>query len=200
MPYNPAIPQATDIQAQSQNDILGNFQALSVWVNIDHVDFASVDQGKHNKVTFPVQAVAPVFNAGEVGLFNFLSPITAVDELYVVNSAGASTQMTSSILSTNANPGNNVAGWSRLPSGILLKWGNGNANGNTAIVFPVAATIPVFVNVMSMQVTTFVNSALDSNTFVRLSAFTNVGFNVYGSQRTAAVAAAGSFQYLAIGY
>ncbi len=200
MAYNANIPQPTDIQAQSQVDLLNNFQAIGVWVNIDHVDFSSVDQGKHKKVTFPVQAPAPAFAAGEIGLYNLLSPITGVNQLFIVNSAGATTEVNASILSTNANPGNNVSGWARLPSGVLLKWGNDTANGNTAFVFPVAANIPVFTNVMSMQLSTFANNVADTNTFARLSGFSNLGFNVYGSARTTAVAAAASFQYLAIGY
>lgn len=200
MAYNPNIPQPTDILSQSQGDILDNFQAIDVWVDIDHVDFGAPDEGKHARVSFPVQAPAPSFLAGEIGLYNFLSPITGVNQLFIVNSAGATTEVNASVLSTNVNPGNNVAGWARLPSGILLKWGNGNANGNTAIVFPVAANIPVFTNVMSMQVSTFANSIVDTDTFVRLSAFTNVGFNVFGSARTSMVSVAGSFQYLAIGY
>ncbi len=158
------------------------------------------DEGKHAKISFPVQAPAPAFLAGEVGLYNFLSPITGVNQLFIVNSVGATTEVNASVLSTNANPGNNVAGWARLPSGVLLKWGNGTANGNTAFVFPVAANIPVFTNVMSMEVSTFANNVADTDTFVRLSAFTNLGFNAYGSARTTAVAAAASFQYLAIGY
>ena len=66
MPYNANIPQATDILSQSQADLLNNFQAISVWVNIDHVDFGSVDEGKHNKVTFVVQSPAPSFVGPEL--------------------------------------------------------------------------------------------------------------------------------------
>jgi hypothetical protein len=200
MAYNAAIPQSTDVLSQSQIDLLGNFQAINTFVNVNHVPFNSPDQGKHSLVEFPVQGVAPVILGGEIGLYNFLSPVTGVNELYIISQSGITSSVTASILSTTPAPANDSFGWSYLPSGILIMWGNSNANGNTAIVFPVAADIPVFNQVFSIQITTFVNSALDSNTFVRLSAFTNLGFNIYGSQRTAAVPAACSFQYLAIGY
>jgi hypothetical protein len=200
MAYNPNIPQPTDILSQSQGDLLDNFQAIDVWVDIDHVDFGSPDEGKHNQVTFVVQGVQPSFLSGEIGLYNFLSPLTGVDELYISNQAGILTQLSASTLSTNINPGNNVSGWAYLPSGMLLKFGNGTANGNTSIAFPVGPTIPVFTNVMNVELTTFANNVADTDTFVRLSAFTNVGFNAYGSQRTAAVPATATFQYLAIGY
>jgi len=205
MAYQSNIPQATDLLAVSQGDILNNFSAISTYLNVNHVDFNGADQGKHKWVTFPVQSMNPpvVFNAGEIGVYSFLSPVTGVNELYINKTNQVTVvqnTITASVLSTTSAPANNSSGWSYLPSGIIIKWGNGNANGNTAITFPVAANIPVFTEVFSVQLTTFVNSAVDTNTFVRLSAFTNVGFNCYGSSRTATGAAACSFQYLAIGY
>ncbi len=206
MAYNPAIPQATDALAQSQQDILNNFASIGTTFDVNHVDFnAGADAGKHKYVVLPVQNPSPpiAFGAGELALYSFLSPVTAKNEIYI-NKTNQVTVVqvpsTASILSVTSAPGNNVSGWTYLPSGILLKWGTGNANGNTAILFPVAATIPVFTDVMSVQLCTYANSVADSNTFVRLSAFTNVGFQCYGSSRTVAAAAASSFQYLAIGY
>ena len=205
MAYNPNIPQSTDFLSVSQGDILNNFTALSTYLNVNHVDFNGADQGKHKWVTFPVQSGNPpiVFNAGELAVYSFLSPVTGVNELYINKTNQVTVvqnTITASILSTSSAPANNSSGWSYLPSGILIKWGNGNANGNTAITFPVAATIPVFNQVFSVQLTTYANSAADTNTFVRLSAFTTLGFNCYGSSRASVAAAAGSFQYLAIGY
>lgn len=202
MAYNPNIPQPTDLLSQSQSDILNNFQALGVWVDVDHVDFGAPDEGKHSRVTFPVQAPAPAFLAGEIGLYSFLNTNTTKNELYLVNSSApqVTTPITASLLSLSPTPGNNVDGWTYLPSGILIKWGSGTANGNTAFLFPVSVNVPAFAGVLSMQVTTYTNNVADSNTFARLSGFTNLGFNVYGSARTTAVAAAAEFQYLAIGY
>lgn len=205
MAYNANIPMPTDQLSQSQADLLGNFQALSTLINVNHVDFASADQGKHKWVTFPVQAGSPpiAFGAGEVALYSFLNPITSQNELYVNKTNQATvTQIpgTASILSVTSNPGNNVSGWTYLPSGILLKWGNSTATGSTVINFPVAATIPVFTNVMSVLVTPFAAGGADSNIAVRISSFTNTTMTVYGSPRITSGAAAAGFQYLAIGY
>lgn len=207
MAYNQNIPQATDALSQSQQDILNNFLANYNAFNVNHVTFnAGADMGKHKWLTLPQQASTPpiTFGATEMALYSAQSPYNAAVNEIFINKTNQATVVqipsTASLLSVASDPGNNVSGWTYLPSGILLKWANGNANGNTAITFPVAADIPVFTNVMSIQLTTFVNSAADSNTFVRLSAFTNVGFNCYGSSRTTVAAAACSFQYLAIGY
>jgi hypothetical protein len=206
MAYNQNIPQATDALAQSQQDILNNFLANYNAFNVNHVTFnAGADMGKHKWITLPVQNPSPpiAFAAGELAMYSFLSPVTSQNEIYINKTNEVTvvqTPSTASILSVASAPGNNVSGWTYLPSGILMKWGSATANGDTAIVFPVAATIPVFTDVMSMQITTFFNTAIDTNTFVRLSAFTNVGFNCYGSSRTNAAAAPASFQYLAIGY
>jgi hypothetical protein len=198
------IPQATDQLSQSQADLLANFQALQVLIDVNHVDFASGDQGKHKWITWPVQGAAPAFAAGEVGAYNLLSTVTSIDELFLnkIVSGGAAVQipMTASILSTNNSPGLNVVGWTYLPSGVLLKWGQGSANGTTNFTFPVAANIPVFTNVMSMQVCTAYSNVADGDGFARLSTFTNVGFNVFGSARTTVTTKAVLFQYLAIGY
>ena len=206
MAYDPTIPKATDLLSQSQSDILANFDAINMWVDVDHAGFGSPVEGKHNKVSFPVQppfpAPPPAFLAGEIGLYSLLNSLTTKNELYVANSSTPTvrTPMTASLLSLTPNPGSNVDGWTYLPSGLLIKWGSGTANGNTAFLFPVSVNTPAFVGVMSMQITTYTNNVADTNTFARLSAFTNLGFNVYGSARTTAVAAAAEFQYLAIGY
>lgn len=212
MAYNQDIPAATDALAQSQQDIQNNFLSIYNAFNINHVTFnAGADMGKHKWITLPKQNSTPpiVFAQAEMAMYSAQCPYNAVvNEIFINKSNEDPTDlmnvvqvpMTASILSVAAAPGNNVDGWTYLPSGILLKWGNVSANGNTNIVFPVSASVPVFTDVMSIQLCPYANSTTDTNTFVRLSAFTNVGFQCYGSARTTTTAAAVTFQYLAIGY
>lgn len=205
MAYDPNIPQATDLLSQSQSDIQSNFAALKVLIDINHETFGNAQEGKHKYVELPVQTPSPpiAFAAGEVALYSFLNATTTKNELYINKTNQATVVQvpaTASILSTNSNPGLNVAGWTYLPSGILMKWGSGSANGNTAFTFPVAATIPVFTNVMSMQLCTAYSNIADGDGFVRLSTFTNLGFTAFGSARTTVTTKAVMFQYLAIGY
>lgn len=205
MAYQNNIPQPTDQLAVSQADILGNFAAIQTLINVNHVDFASGDQGKHKWVTLPVQTPSPpiAFNPGELALYSFLNPTTSVNELYINKTnqfAVVQVPMTASILSTNSAPVGGTQGWSYLPSGILLKWGFGTATGSTDFLFPVAADIPAFTAVFSMNLTALTLGIIDPDIAVTLSGFNNLGYRAYGSNRTTTGAAACLFQYLAIGY
>lgn len=204
MAYNANVPQPTDLLSQSQSDLLNNFIALQTLIDVNHVDFASGDQGKHKFITFPVQSPAPTFAAGEEGLYSFLNTTTSQNELYVHKQTGATTAeipFTASVLSANSAPILNSGGWTYLPSGILMLFGHGTANGNTAFTFAALNPgAPVFTNVLSMVLCTAYNNSSDGNGFVRLSGYTSTGFNAYGSARTTVSTASVSFQYLAIGY
>src|ERR1041385_9061218 len=197
MSYQANIPQPTDALSQSQSDILNNFAAIQTLVDVNYVDFASSDQGKHKFVTFPVQTVTPSFNVGEVGLYNKLSAVTSVNELFIVNSAGTTTPLTASQQVASNN------GWAYLPSGVLMKWGKGTATaGLYTFVFPTGANIPAFNSIFSMQVTTAYVNASDGDGFVRLNNFLApwTSFTVFASHRTSTGAFGPvSFQYLAIG-
>jgi len=202
--YNANVPQSTDLLSQSQSDLLNNFIAIQTLIDVNHVDFASGDQGKHKFITFPVQSPAPTFAAGEEGLYNFLNATTVQNELYVHKQTGATTveiPFTASILSTNSAPIVNSGGWTYLPSGILMKFGHATANGFTAFTFAALNPgAPVFTNVLSIILCPAYNNVADGNGFARLSNYTAAGFNAYGSERTTLSTASVPFQYLAIGY
>lgn len=192
MAFQSNIPQPTDQISVSQADILNNFIALSTFLNINHVDFASADQGKHKFVSFPVQAVAPVTTGTEVALYSKTSTLTGVPELFFRNATnGLEFEFTS------YNPA--VDGWVRTPAGILLKWGQVNGNGQTNITFPVAANTPPFTALYSIQLTTLGTVAIDPDKFVTLNGYGPTVFSVYCSTRTTVGASAVTFMYLAIG-
>ena len=152
MAYKPGIPLSTDIPSQSQGDISTNFAGLKTFIEIDHVAIDDVKQGKHNKVTLPILATAdqPTTGASEVGIFSRTSTETANKELVFLPE---STAPADGIEFTAALK--NVNGWTRLPSGILLKWGTSDVLAINAgsFSFPVAGTVPVFANVYSGQLT-----------------------------------------------
>lgn len=191
MAYNPSVPSATQLINASQNDIQTNFAEIEAFVNVNHEGFASPDVGKHKYITFPGQASAPVFVAGEVGMVNRVSTLTAVNELFLTKSSGATFPLTASLPATT--------GWCYLPSGLLIKWGTLSVNGYDVFNFPTGATIPVFTAVYTAQVTTSFVSTSDVDVFVRLSEVTTTQIKVYGSSRTTTGAATASFNYLVIG-
>lgn len=210
MAYNANIPMATDQLSQSQLDIQQNFQALKALIDVNHVDFAAGDEGKHKWITLPSQGAIPPagsgFLAGELALYNATSPVTSQPELYINKTNQATVVQvpsTASILSTNSAPGPATAGWTYIPSGLLLKWGTVTLGGVGAqiINFPVSGTIPVFTQVIQGQLTIYTGGvAADPNTAVSLVTFTNTTFTVWGSQRTATVPAIARFNYLMIGF
>lgn len=192
MAYNANIPQPSDTPSLSQSQLLGNFQAIQTLIDVNHEDFASGNQGKHKFIEFPIQSPVPVTSGGEVGLYCQTSTYTSNPELVFSHQSGAGiVEFTSSLQAAN--------GWSYLPSGILLKWGNSTANGSATINFPVAATIPVFNNVFAVLLTPFQNVVTDANIAITLTSFNATSITAYGSNRVTTTAAAVTFQYLAIG-
>ena len=175
MPAYNDTPLATNPINQTQAPIRTNFQSIEALIDVNHVDFSDpINYGKHNLVSLVSQTASPPasgFAATDVGFYNFLYPITNSNEVYVnklnlVSSVLTPVQipMTASFLSTTTLPialpsgAGGRAGWTYLPSGILMKWGPTGpiAAGATPtpVLFPVAANIPVFNNVFNVQVTT----------------------------------------------
>lgn len=192
-PYNNLIPQPTDQLSVSQGQILTNFGSIKSLVDIDHVDFANNDAGKHNKSSYVTQSPAPTFAATEVGIYNFVYPTTTKNEGYVHKQTSASTAeipFTASILSTSL-PAILSAGWTYLPSGILLKWGSSTTNAAVQN-FPTSATIPVFT--VCLHVIASINGTQ-----------TGATINAVPTSATQFLATVSSganmnFSYLAIGY
>src|SRR5690606_9053468 len=101
-----------------------NFATIDTAFNVDHVDYNTAAQGQHNKVSFPTQSSIPAPQAGIVQLYSQLSAITNQPELVFTHQAGSTAPTAAQIVEFTsagwANPG-----WTRLPSGILLKWHSG---------------------------------------------------------------------------
>jgi hypothetical protein len=176
MALNINIPQPNQTLAQTQLDIKNNFIFINTGFAFDHVEFNVTGAGKHNKITFPVQSPAPGFvDVGDLGLFSFLNATTTKHELNVYKANGptptgyVNVPFTASILSNSA-PIQNGAGWSYLPSGLIIQWGKVSAgiNGNLAIstTFNFPITFPT--QALNIQI------SQDSHTFVERQIFNAV--------------------------
>ncbi len=75
MPFNPAIPQATNLLSNSQGALLTNNGFLNTWSNVDHyaLDDATVNNGKHQVIQMPVQTSVPVTTNDPVA-FSYQQP------------------------------------------------------------------------------------------------------------------------------
>lgn len=157
--------------------IAGNFTVIDSAFSIDHVSYNTTGAGKHNKVTMPVQSVTPATLANEVALFSRTSTLSLIPEMaFRRNTNGTVIEFTSSLGATD--------GWTRLPSGILLKWGVIVTPRNTLALypFPVAATIPIYTtlfNVTASQTFAAGPATGDLNTAVCVGNVTAANFQVY---------------------
>lgn len=185
----------------SRNNVASNFQVISNDFAVDHVAYNTTGEGKHNKVTLPVQSAAPTFTGSDDGLYNLLNATTNLNELYVHKQTNAGTNdipMTASILSTTTIANNDVPGWTMLPSGILMRWLTCSGTGLITVALP-SGPIP-FNAIHTVLLTPWNPSGSDANFAVRLvSIITNSQFSVYFSSRTSTGAAAGAARVLVIG-
>jgi hypothetical protein len=194
MAYNDT-PLANESKNTSQPRIRNNFNVLQSFLALNHED-PDTGTGKHSFVTLPTHAV-PATAAGEVALFSQVSTLSGLQELAIRReNNGVSYELTSSLNTEN--------GWARLPSGLILKWGKQlvSISGNGVVVYPVAATIPVFTTVIHAQATVFYDliPGNDVDAAIRITDFSNpLQLRVYGSHRFSAGANATTFCWLALG-
>lgn len=204
--YNDLIPQATDLLSNSQLSLLNNFGAIKTLIDVDHVDFSNAAGGQHNKVSLVVQSPAPTFAAGQVGLYSFLSPVTAKNELYVnkTNNSGiVQIPSTASVLGTsNPTPGasGNATGWTMLPSGIKLVWGNFLGSGAVQTI-TIAGAQQFGTTILSVQLTVIDPATGFGQALARVVNFpTANSFRAVVSNPGATGFSATNVMYLAIGY
>lgn len=171
------VPLSSQTLAETQPTIRSNFSTINTAFAIDHVPYVDSGQGKHKKVTFPDNSDVIHNIAGEITLFNKTTALTGIPDIWmqrgdVALSAKNPIPITGSLKATN--------GWTYLPSGILIKWGNITGafpNGTWQNFFyPVAADIPVFTtvfNVTLQAVSTDVPPGAQTQTFNYLTVASN---------------------------
>jgi hypothetical protein len=180
MPYHSTIPQPGDAKSVSQGQILDNFTYLNDLV-----------LGKNNFIILPEQAAAPATTATQMALYTKhvgAKPAMFLREL----SSGTEVDFTTA--------GKTDPGWCKLPCGIIMKWGQvGLSNaGSQPVVYPVAAGIPVFSNVYSVQISIVYT---DGDTIGYVVSYANTtSFNAQSKDvRTGGHNKAATITYLAIG-
>ena len=137
-----------------------------------------------------------------MGWYNYISPTTGYNELYVhkITLAGTGTQdlpVTGSIVSTTAVPTSGMNGWTFIPSGLILKWGSMNVGATSlqTIIFPTGANIPAFTYCFNVSVTGFASDG--TATYASLASFTNLQFQASLSTLGSGT---NSIYYIAIGF
>lgn len=131
--YIAGIPLSTNAPSADQPKMLINTTAVNSWVNVDHIGFQNNLGGYHTDIHMVDQGSgfnpARITGIGQLfGKMATLNGLTSVCLFYKsdtgVGDANALTQITA--------PKNTVAsanGYTFLPGGIILQWGNYSASG-----------------------------------------------------------------------
>ena len=170
MAYNPNIPGPNDALSQSQGQIKDNFTSLGGMLIPDQATIKFTSSSDPTALLNTPQVYA---KDGYVGKQIFLERpsnyVAITDEPVIYNFTEAL---------------HNDNGWTRLPSGILMKWGTvtGMAKDNANnIVFPVSGTIPAFKNIFSAQCTPIGGSGNVGNLFITSKSLTQLVVWIWGS-------------------
>lgn len=189
MSYQPGIPTGLVNLDEDYQNIQGNFQALDTVFAVDHVQFsnATAQKGYHTLIHFnPVSttvtnapnnqpvSIPPAVTAGYGQLFSAqINDGLATDEvLYWRSGNGRLTQ-----LIRNTQPVASANGYTFLPGGLLIQWGNFNPNSSINVTFPIAFPSAVY----NIQLT---GSASNNSTFrngVSTGTLTTTGFTWEGT-------------------
>lgn len=195
MPAYSDTPQGAEAKNATQSLMRTNFLSLSTVNDVNHVAITDAsDYGKHKHVSMPEQGASPATLANEGAMFAREGALSTVTELcFRRESSGDVIEFTGGTLA--------APGWTRLPSGLLIKWGVTSGTGYTLITLPVAGTVPAFTSIFTVSASTYGTAAgnVDTDTFVRVDSFTTTNFYVYASPRTTTGTKLVGFTYLAIG-
>jgi len=208
MPFLPNIPQPNDQLSVSQGNLLNNFQILGAIAGNANPNSALINAAAgFNFVYMPVQAAQPNFVATSSNVWTQLNNIAALGntgqrELFVRTDT-ANTPANQGIPITSAVKA--ARGYTFLPSGIILQWGQTNvlalganpnaATGNFALTFPTAC--------LNVQISPQGNGVVDQNTAMYVYTLTTTNFNVWLSVRDTAAGGVNAplfAYYFAIGF
>lgn len=184
------IPNASDRIDQSQAQLKENFTQIKTLIDVNHVTFGAAGQGKHALVTFPNLA-APAAPAGnDINIYN--ATVGGNPELNIYKTGGSAIPFTQS-----ASAG--TSGWTYLPSGMKIVWGQDTIAGATSTkttLFSSVAGFPGFTGAaLSIQLTRIHNAT--SQNFTQLESFTNLQF--IARRSTSTIADPNTYAWLAIG-
>ena len=103
------VPLAGQTLGITRVPINQNFAVIDADFAVDHVAYNTTNEGKHNRVSFPIQNPVPVPQAGIVQLYSQVSAITGQPELVFTHQAGSTAPLAAQIVEFTsagwANPG-----------------------------------------------------------------------------------------------
>ena len=155
--FSTSVPQASQTISSTQAPIESNFQAVSTFINANHVGFYdNVNFGKHTYTSFPIQGSDPATSSTEMALYSKASSDSnGIELFYRYPSSGTVVQLTGGgsggLAATN--------GYALITSTLMMKWGIAtiSTTGSTTVSFPTGGGIPAFTS--SVYIVNFTPSA-----------------------------------------
>lgn len=202
--YN--VPLSGQTLNTTRIPIQNNFNTINAAFLVDHVDYGTPGQGKHNKITFPSLGAVPTFLASEIGLFNQTAAPTGRNDIWMSRgnvppypAAGAAFPITG----YNTVGAGQTNGWTYLPSGLKIVWGNSTIPSNGLLQVTYSTDVPTFPGFYSFwgapQITRISTSNVSTTNFVLLRAWTQTTFDVKTSTVPTAGGGTSQFSWMAIG-
>ena len=189
MAYQQNIPQASDRLKDSQADLLANFQSIKTLIDVNHVTFDATGEGKHKFVSLPEQGAAPTTLANELAVYSAQGAVNSVADLFFRReSDGSQINMTEGGLVTN--------GWSRIASGIIIKWGANSVTGTSQTI--TMSQGPAFGSIYSAQLTPR-RVAGGVDTLVQMESLSTANINLSVTNLDGSTAQTATINWFAIG-
>lgn len=153
LPYNNTSPEETETLKNSQPKMLQNFESIKTIVEENHVGFGEVLHGCHKYAIMPNAPVPPDLDPAtdptDLRLFARVDSGPNFPQLWVKYPDNTVSQLTGS---NSGSTGSSGPGWSKFPSGIIMKWGTATVTQNVPgryVFFPTGPTIPAFTKAVS---------------------------------------------------
>ena len=190
MAYTSNVPQGAQQVSQTQSLIQANFQSLSSFGN----GYAEMS----------LQSSAPAFATTSDGLYTLAYATTGTNELYVHRQAAtaglAEVPFTASKMSNTA-AASCFSGWTYLPSGLLMKWGQYQitSNGSTSVNVTATSGGPAFTQNFIILVTPIQDTGTTPAFVVNLATKTNLVANAFSVVCSGATASDTYINYIVLG-
>lgn len=196
------VPQTGQTLGQTRDQISGNFSVINAAFLVDHVEYNIGGQGFHKQVTFPVQSggsVPPVPTNNTFVMYMTLDNLTppngtntGINQLFIKRDTDSATSLGTPITAQVYDNGT-TSGWSMLPSGVIVKWGQFSSAGNIAT--PVNLLGPAYTGTGTYSVTISPMSVITPAATYAITYPSNNQFTFFTPQTFSAVV----FRYIAIG-
>lgn len=149
------IPNSGQSLDETRDPIRNNFTYINTGFIQNHVELnTGANSGKHKFLQMPVNA-APTTLASEIGLYADNGATSGNPELFFRPEVDG----TPRAITEGTNAAN---GWSRLPSGVIMKWFTGSINGGGNVTIDLNSVGPNYATLYNI-VTGITGAAGDTN-------------------------------------